>query len=103
MKMESTLDRLLTALCADYFRREDAIASGCGTRRTRMEYRYLNERILEAAMEQTADRAEALAYIAEIGERRGYAYADQPVSETTYKKRKAEIRAGILRKLHLVD
>ena len=103
MKSEHTLDMVAAALCADYFRRAEAIAAGKLSRRTLMEYRYLNCRIFEAAMEQTADREDALAYIEEIGARRGYAFSRFTVSEATYKRRKFAIKEGILTKLHLQD
>ena len=98
----ATLDGLVVALCADYFRREDAIAERNRSRRVDMEYRYLNFLMLDAAAEIAGERA-ATAFIEEIGSRIGYASSAIPLSESAYKVRKQEVKLSIARKLHLLD
>ena len=99
----TSLDALVRALCQDYGRREGAISDGCVGKRTRMEYIYINGKILEAARE-LAEEGLAQIYIKEIGEKCGYAYSEIPcASERIYKQRKQEIKLNIARKLHLLD
>ncbi|MBQ9085242.1 MAG: hypothetical protein IJY24_06270 [Clostridia bacterium] len=97
-----TLDSLVVALCADYFRRQDAIEGARFSRRVDMEYRYLNYLIHEAAAEIAGER-EALTFIEEIGQKIGYAASSIYLSENAYKVRKQEVKTGIARKLHLLD
>ena len=102
-KERDTLDELISALCRDYFRRGSAIERSSQTRRTLIEYRYLNYRIREAAAEIVGDHLAPI-YIREIGESVGYAKSeDGTVSETTYKRYKKLIRDNIAKKLHLID
>ena len=96
-------DRLASALCADYFRRERAIKEGDAPLRVRMEYEYLNRRILTAACELCEREEDAIGYIEEIGERRGYAKSRFTVSEKTYKVKKREVKLNILRRLYLLE
>ena len=68
-----------------------------------MEYRYVNYRIEEGALEicppNCVDK-----FIDEIAMHRGYANSDiDCMSEVTYKRQKQEIKYNIARKLHLVD
>ena len=97
-----TLDRLVVAFCKDYSFRKEAIATGECSRRTRMEYEYINGRIADAAREIVGDDFEI--YINEIGEARGYAGSDVlTISESTYKLYKKEVKINIAKKLHLLD
>ena len=98
-----SVDRLASALCADYFRREQAIREGDAPLRVRMEYEYLNRRILTAARELCEREEDAIGYIEEIGERRGYAKSRFTVSEKTYKVKKREVKLNILRRLYLLE
>ncbi len=98
----TTLDSLVVALCADYFRRQDAIEGHASSRRVDMEYRYLNFLMLDAAAE-IAGEMEATTFIEEIGQRIGYASSSIYLSENAYKVRKQEVKLGIARKLHLLD
>ena len=99
----NTLDEVVIALCHDYERRRLAIREGGYTRRTLMEYRYLNFRIYEAAAEIAGER-DAELFIKEIGECTGYAKSElYHMSETTYKRKKSDIKRGVALKLHLID
>ncbi len=98
-----TLDALVVAICADYARRETAIREEAVSLRTRMEYKYLNYRILEAAAEIVGERY-AMLYIEEIGSKTGYARSKHDaVGEGLYKEEKREVKINIARKLHLID
>lgn len=97
-----TLDGIIVALCRDFERREDAVNSNRYSRRTAMEYEYINRRLLDAAKELVGE--EARTYIIEIGERVGYAYSGiENASESTYKTVKKEIKKNIAKKLHMID
>jgi hypothetical protein len=97
-----TLDALVIALCKDYFSRKSAIESTECSRRTRMEYEYINGRISTAAQEIVGDDFEI--YIREIGEAIGYARSQVPdISDSGYKRFKKEIKINIAKKLHLLD
>ena len=98
-----TLDLIVIAFCKDYMHRKEAIADGKTSKRTRMEYEYINFRILLAACE-VAGESQARKYIDEIGGRIGYAYSDvDEVCESTYKMTKKEVKINIARKLHMID
>ena len=98
-----TLDNLVTALCADYARRSALIQKGGLSRRVETELRYLNAKIIDATLE-IAEDFELDDFITEIGSGVGYAKSRlSHISETTYKKRKREIKQNVARKLHLVD
>ena len=97
-----TLDGLVCSLCADYFRREDALQERTASKRVDMEYRYLNFLMYEATAEIVGDRV-ANAFIDEIGRHIGYASSSVPFSENLYKVRKQEVKIAIARKLHLLD
>lgn len=103
VKIPESVDRLAAALCADYFRRERVIRAGDAPLRVRMEYEYLNRRILAAARELCEGEEDALGYIEEIGEKRGYAKSRFTVSEKTYKIKKREVKLNILRRLYLLE
>ena len=101
---QKTLDALLCALCADFDRRRIAIEEGRLSRRVLFEYRYLNDRILGAALSVSGRYDNALTFVREIGARTGYAgSAIEGISEITYKRYKTEIRRRILEELSLVD
>ena len=98
-----TLDTLVSALCADYSRRSELIRSGVLSRRVETELRYLNAKIIDATSELVPD-FEAEGFIEEIGASLGYAKSRLAhISETTYKKRKREIRENIARRLYLTE
>lgn len=98
----ASVDAVVVALCADYKRRARAIKSRSVSHRCEMEFKYLNYRILEGAMELVGDDAEEL--IRDIGEKIGYARSSlDSYSETTYKNRKKEVKINIAKKLHLID
>ena len=98
-----TLDMLIVAFCRDYFARQEVLRGGSSySRRTRMEYEYVNRRIREAAIEIVG--CESDVYIYEIAEKIGYAYSKvQGICEVTYKRKKREVKLNIARKLHLID
>lgn len=98
-----SLDKLVVALCLDFDERERVLESEEMSRRVRMEYKYLNCRILEAACE-VAGGASAEQYIKDIGKGVGYYHSGiENLSENTYKREKSLIKLGIARKLHLLD
>lgn len=97
-----TLDKLVVALCKDYYARHEAILMGKCSKRTLMEYEYINRKINEAAIEVAEDDYEL--FIKEIGDSRGYARSKVfDISESTYKRKKQEIKINIARKLNLID
>ena len=97
------LERLVSALCADYERREQALSLGTVSRRTALEYKYLNYKI-RAAVESAVGERDAERFIRDIGNNTGYAKTELDYySESVYKRRKAEAKYGIAKCLHLVD
>ena len=97
-----SLDRLITALCDDYKRRERILREGGLPLRHVCELRYLNARIFEGAEECALEDAEI--FIEDIGSRIGYINSELNfMSESTYKRRKAEIKKSIAKKLYLMD
>ncbi len=97
-----TLDGLVVALCRDYERRRLAREEGAVSKRTSMEYGYINAKIYEAAAEIVGERYAEL-YIDEIGKSVGYAKTKHDaVSETTYKEEKLAVKISIAEKLHLI-
>ena len=101
--MGGTLDALIVALCRDFERRRLAIENGSFGKRTLMEYRYINFKMLDAAAE-IVGVSQAESFILEIGERRGYAKCENHyMSEVTYKRCKAEIKRNIAVKLYLTE
>ena len=96
-----SLDTLVSALCADYSRRSELIRSGSISRRVETELRYLNAKIVDAALELCEDY-ELEGFITEIGSSVGYARSTlSHMSEITYKNRKREIKNNIAQKLYL--
>ena len=100
VRLASTLEGLIVALCADFDRRREAIATGSVNRRTDTELRYLNYKLLDAAAEIVGEDESEL-YISEIGAHTGYAKSATAVSESTYKNYKMLVKASIAKKLHL--
>ncbi len=98
-----SLSDVVIALCRDFKRRQTEISLCRLSRRTIMEYKYLNFIMHDAACE-IAGEALGETYINEIGNCIGYAKTEiDNISEVTYKKRKAEVKMNILRRLHLID
>lgn len=100
------LDRLIVAICADYERRKAAIEEGSVSRRVKMEYQYMNSRVLDGAGEISGS-ALAETFIDEIGNGTGYAASKvcgmKDMCESTYKIYKSEIKGNIAKKLSLKD
>ena len=100
---KSSLDILISALCLDFPRRENAISEALASRRTLTEYRYLNFKIFDAVKDVVGEEL-AMLYIKEIGENIGYANSRLDIlSEVAYKQRKKEVKDNIAKKLHLQD
>ena len=96
-----TLDYLVRALCADYFRREKMILSREAERRVDNELRYLNFKIFDAASEVVGERR-AETYISEIGNSIGYAKSQIGyLSEGSYKQNKLLVKHNIAKRLYL--
>ena len=99
--MPKDTDRLVVALCADYFRRKRLIERRTATYTVIMECRYLNYRIFDAAA-SIVDIETAELFIREIGEETGYAKsAVINMSESVYKLRKKEVKRAIAKRLSL--
>lgn len=99
---KDTLDELIIVLCKDYRRRERSLTYQNLSHRTKVELKYLNYKLAEAAKEVVGE--DYATYIYEIGESVGYAKtAVGDVGESDYKIKKAEIKSNIARKLHLCD
>ena len=100
--LDDTLDTLVVALCYGFFARDKAIKEKRCTRRTLMEYEYINQHLESAVREIVGDDYEI--YISEIGNRIGYAKSElYDVGETKYKKLKKEVKINVAKRLHLVD
>lgn len=103
LELTVTADALIVALCLDYPRRKGEILSGRLSRRTDIEFRYINSKMYDAAAEIVGDEL-AETYIKEIGERIGYAYSSvDSVSEVTYKTKKRKVKEAIARRLYLAE
>ncbi len=96
-----TLDAVIIALCADYARRALEIEKRDIPFNVTMEYRFLNYRIINAAMEVAGER-DALTFVSEIGSKIGYTASSTYLSETVYKNRKREVKENIAKKLSLM-
>ncbi len=100
---ESSVFNIVVALCADYDRRRSAVSEGLVSRRVRMEYVYINTRMLNAAGE-VVGFAVAESFIREIGSGVGFALSDiDCVSESAYKAMKRRIKTKIAENLYLLD
>ena len=94
---------IISALCRDYDRRNDAVKEERVSRRVRMEYMYINTRMMSAATE-VAGAAMAEQFIREIGMGVGYAASKLDfISETAYKAMKQRIKVKIAKRLYLTD
>ena len=103
-KCKDTALCVVDALCADYERREQLIASeNKPCHRVAVELRYYNFKIIEAAEEIVGERY-ARAMVREIGDATGYAHSTfEYMSEATYKQTKREVRKNIAKRLHLTE
>ena len=100
--MPTELDNLIVALCADYLRRADVISRRDAPYNVIMEYRFLNYRIMNAAIEIAGSR-DAILFVYDIGNNVGYASSDlYSLSEAVYKERKMEVKNNIARRLSLM-
>ena len=99
--MCDSLDGLIAAICADYCRRAEVIENKSAPYNVLMEYRYLNYRILSAAIEVLGSR-DAYEFIKDIGSGRGYVKSRLcTLSESVYKRRKKEVKHNIAKRLSL--
>jgi hypothetical protein len=103
LELSVTANALVVALCLDYPRRKCEIMKGRLSRRTDIEFRYINSKMYDAAAEIVGEELAEL-YIKEIGEKIGYAYSSvEDVSEVTYKINKRKVKEGIARRLYLAE
>ncbi len=99
---KNLIDEVAVSLCADYFRRRRCIEDKSVGKRVRMEYAYINAKILDAAA-SIVGTVYAEIYIREIGARIGYASSEvDNISEVTYKKKKKEVKAEILKNIYYI-
>ena len=99
--MPKSLERLIVCMCADYPRRQSVIENRTAPFTVIMEYRFLNYRMMNAAMEVAGSR-DALAFINDIGKNIGYAKTSlYALSESVYKERKEGVKQNIARRLSL--
>ena len=100
--MPSELDSIIIAYCADYTRRDAVISKKNAPYNVIMEYRFLNYRIMNAAVEIAGTR-DAIFMIKDIGENGGYAKSNLCVlSESVYKERKRVLKIHIAKRLSLI-
>lgn len=100
--MPDGLEEIVKALCADYTRRALVIECRSAPFNVIMEYRFLNYRIMNAAIEIAGPR-DAHLFIKDIGEAIGYAESElYLLSEKVYKGRKSEVKNNIARRLSLM-
>lgn len=100
---ERMVSSIIEVLCAHYDIRENAIREKTVSPRVRMEYVYINSKMLDGAAE-VVGRPYAKKFIMDIG--RGVGYANTKIdafSETYYKKSKQAVKRKIAEKLHLLD
>lgn len=98
-----TLKGLVKALCADFDRRRECVENSLGSRRVRMEYAFLNSKMVDAAAEVCGEPL-AEAFIKEIGNGTGYAHSTVGwLGESTYKRYKSDVMRNVAVKLHLYD
>ena len=96
------VEEIIRVLCADYTRRALVLECKNAPFNVIMEYRFLNYRILNAAIEIAGTR-DARVFIKDIGEEIGYAATDLwLLPELEYKNRKAQIKVNIARRLSLI-
>ena len=103
LELPVTANALIVALCLDYPRRKSEILTCKLSRRTDIEFRYINSRMYDAAAEIVGEELAEI-YIKEIGEKIGYAYSSvEDVSEVTYKVYKRRVKEAIARRLYLAE
>lgn len=94
---------IVEALCAHYTTREKAICENTVSPRVRMEYIYVNSKMLDASSEVVGEPY-ARSFILDIGSGVGYANTKiDAFSETAYKKSKLAIKRKIGERLHFLD
>ena len=100
---EKMIYDIVVALSAHYDIRDHAIAEKSVSPRVRMEYMYINSKMLDAAVEIAGARY-ARQFIFDIGHGVGYAKSKiDSFSESNYKKSKMAVKRRIAEKLHLLD
>ena len=100
--MPEGLEEVIKSLCADYTRRALVIECRSAPFNVIMEYRFLNYRMINAAIEVAGPR-DARRFIKDIGESIGYSESElYLLSESVYKQRKAEVKNNIARRLSLL-
>ena len=100
---ENMVFDIVVTLSAHFEIREAAILKKSVTPRVRMEYIYINSKLIDAAAEVVGSQY-AKKFIMDIG--RGIGYANTKIdafSETYYKKSKLAIKRKMAEKLHLLD
>ena len=96
------IDAIVISLCADYSRRAEVIVDRNAPYNVIMEYRFLNYRIMNAAVEMAGTR-DALSFINDIGNNIGYSDSELwTLSERVYKLRKREVKYNIAKRLSLI-
>lgn len=96
------VDAIITAICADYPRRSSVILCKSAPYNVIMEYRFLNYRIMNAAVEIAGSR-DALLFIYDIGSNVGYTSSQlYTLSESVYKNRKNLVKENIAKRLSLI-
>ena len=99
---EKMVYEIVVALCNHYDVRARAINEKSISPRVRMEYVYINSKMLDASARVVGD-VYAEIFIKEIGERIGYAKSATYLSETVYKARKEEVKISILKEIYYID
>ena len=100
---EAMVFNIIVALAAHFEMREAAIRKKNVAPRVRMEYVYINSKMLDAALEVVGENY-AKEFIKDIGREVGYANTKiDAFSETNYKKCKQAIKRKIAERLHLLD
>jgi hypothetical protein len=100
--MPEGVEEIIKSLCADYTRRALVIECRNAPFNVIMEYRFLNYRMMNAAIEVAGPR-DARCFIKDIGEATGYAESDLfLLSESVYKQRKNAVKNNIARRLSLM-
>lgn len=96
------IEAIVISLCADYSRRAEVIVGRNAPYNVIMEYRFLNYRIMNAAVEMAGTR-DALSFINDIGNNIGYSDSELwTLSERVYKLRKREVKYNIAKRLSLI-
>lgn len=100
---ENMVFNIVVALAAHFETREKAILKKSVTPRVRMEYIYVNSKMLDAAAEVVGMKY-AKEFIMDVGQERGYAKSKiDAFSEACYKKSKQAVKRKIAERLHLLD